>query len=280
MRITDSHVHVRGPVDADKLLRQMDRNGVERVLLISKGERVSLQDTRANLLETKRAFDAAPDRISGLAWVNPTILGMAGLAEEALGELGYVGVKIIPDHWYAYEERLQPFWAKMNELRARVLFHTGILYAFDDSSRFCQPLWLETLVNYPNVKFAMAHISWPWCEECLAVMGRMGAAAKAGGWEWQSYVDLTPGTPPHIRKQALGNAISFCGADRLIFGTDSFCGSGGVEYAVESELPGDLAYQKRTIDTDLAILREIGLSETQVERIMAGTADELFPPKR
>ena len=92
--------------------------------------------------------------------------------------------------------------------------------------------------------------------------------------------DLTPGTPPHIRKQALANAVSFCGPERLMFGTDSFCGSGGVEYAVESELPGDLAYQKRTIDADLRILDELGLDEAQKERIMSGTADELFPPRR
>ena len=277
MHITDCHVHVKGEVDATNLLRQMDANGVHRVIVISESERASLQETRRKLLGTAKLLRVAPHRVSGLAWVNPTIPGMAGLAEEALGELGYVGIKIIPDHWFAYEDRLGPFWEKLNEIRARVLFHTGILYAYDDSSRFCQPLWLETLVNYPNMKFAMAHISWPWCEECLAVMGRMGAAAKVGGWEWQSYVDITPGTPPHIRKQALANAISFCGPERLMFGTDSFCGSGGLEYAVESELPGDLAYQKRTIEADLAILDELGLDEAQKERIMSGTADELFP---
>jgi len=279
MRITDCHVHVRGEADPACILRQMDANGVHRVIVISRSERVSLQDTRANLLQTKRALDAAPDRIGGLAWVNPTIPGMSGLAEEALTEMGYVGIKIIPDHWYAYEERLEPFWEAMNRLRARILFHTGILYAYDDSSRFCQPVWLEKLVNYPNVRFAMAHIAWPWCEECLAVMGRMRAAAEVGGWEWQSYVDITPGTPPHIRKQALGNAISFCGVERLLFGTDSFCGSGGLEYGVETELPGDLRSQKATIEADLRIFDELGLTEKQKERIMSGTANELFPSR-
>ena len=280
MRITDCHVHSAGEVRADNLLRQMDANGVERILVISQDERVSLLDTRRNLLRLKPVLDAAPDRIGGLAWVNPAIPGMCGLAEEALGDMGYVGIKIIPDHWFAYEERLDPFWGKMNALKARILFHTGILYAYDDGSRFCQPLWLEKLVHYPNIRFAMAHISWPWCEECLAVMGRMGAAAKAGGWEWQSYVDLTPGAPPHIRKQALANAVAFCGAERIMFGTDSFCGSGGTEYSADSQLPGDLAYQKKTIEVDLGILDELGLTEKQKERIMSGTADEVFPARK
>lgn len=50
--------------------------------------------------------------------------------------------------------------------------------------------------------------------------------------------------------------------------------------AVESEMPSDLAYQKRTIEADLRILDELGLDEAQTERIMSGTADEVFPARR
>ena len=267
MRIVDCHVHMHGQPDAAAVLKQMDELGVARILVMSETERVSLQRTRENLLAAKKLLDAAPDRISGLGWVNPTIPGIAGLAEEALCEMGFVGLKIIPDHWYAYEERIEPFWEKMHALEARILFHTGILYGYDDGSRFCRPLWLEKLLHYPNIRFAMAHISWPWCEECLAVMGRMRAAAGYDKSRWQSYVDITRGTPPHIRKEALANAIEFCGAERIMFGTDSV-------------IPGDLTREKWHIETDLAIFTELGLTEPQKERIMSGTADEFFPPKR
>jgi predicted TIM-barrel fold metal-dependent hydrolase len=266
MRIVDCHVHLVGPTDTAEALGQMDALGVERIMLISETERVSLQKTRENLLAAKRVFDGAPDRIGGLAWVNPVIPGIAGLVEEAITELGFTGVKIIPDHWYAYEERLEPFWERMHALKARILFHTGILYGYDDGSRFCHPLWLEKLVHYPNIRFAMAHISWPWCEEALAVMGRMRAAAGYDKARWQSYIDTTRGTPPHIRKQALANAIEFCGPERVMFGTDG-C------------LPGRLAGQKWHIETDLAILGELGLDAVAQQRIMAGTAEELFPAR-
>jgi hypothetical protein len=148
--------------------------------------------------------------------------------------------------------------------RARILFHTGILYGFEDGSRFTRPLYLEKLVYYPKIRFAMAHISWPWCEECMAVMGRMRAARGYNTEEWQSYVDLTPGTPEYIRKQAISNAIEMCGVDRLLFGSDA-------------SIPGDLSYQKRVLDMDLRILNELGLDETEQGRILSGTADELFP---
>ena len=264
MRIIDCHVHVRGPADAGEIVRQMDANGVERMLLLSVTERASLAKTRENLLATKKLFDAAPDRLSGLAWVNPAIEGIADLAAEALTEMGYAGIKIIPDHWFAHEQRLAGFWQRLDELKAAILFHTGILYGYEDGSRFCRPVYLETMMHYPNIRFAMAHVSWPWCEECLAVMGRMRAAASRGGVpEWQSYVDITPGTPRHIRRQALANAIDFCGPERILFGTDS-------------KVPGNLTYQKQCIERDTAIFDELGLDEAAQQRIFAGTAEELF----
>lgn len=264
MRIVDCHVHTEGETDSNDILKKMDENGLDRMLVCSENERTSLTTTREKLLTTKKLFDAAPDRISGLAWINPAIPDMANLAEEALCDMGFAGIKIIPDHWYVYEERIEPFWEKMHKLRASILFHTGILYLYEDNSRFCHPVYLEKLLWYPNIRFVMAHISWPWCEECLAVMGRMKAAAAASGTQWQSYIDTTPGTPPHIRKQAVSNALSCFGPERLMFGTDS-----GVP---------DRMLQKEGIETYLALYDELGLTQGQKERIMSGTADEVFPP--
>ena len=265
MRIVDCHVHMRGEVaDTAEIIEAMDAAGVDRMIVLSKNERKSLDATRENLQQTRELCDQAPDRLTGLAWMEPTIDGMGDLAKEALGDMGFAGVKIIPDNWFAHEQRLEPWWELMDELEAAILFHTGILYGHEDGSRFCRPLYLEKLIHYPRIRFVMAHISWPWCEECLAVMGRMRAA---GGDRWQSYVDITPGTPPHIRKQALANAIAFCGPERLMFGTDA-------------TIPGHLAGQKPNIDTDLAIFDELGLDAAQKERIFSGTADEVFPPKK
>ena len=267
MRIVDCHVHLKGEPDAAAVLKRMDANGVARLLVLSECERTSLAKTRENLLRAKKLCDAAPDRLSCLAWVNPTLAGVGDLAAEALEKLGFAGLKIIPDHWFAYEERLEPFWARMDGLNARILFHTGILYGFEDGSRFCHPVYLEKLLHYPRIRFAMAHISWPWCEDCLAVMGRMRAAAGYKAEGWQSYVDLTPGTPKHIRKQAIANAVSFCGVERILYGTDD-------------TLPSELSYQKQILDGDLAIFSELGLTPAQKERILSGTADELFPARR
>ncbi len=267
MRIVDCHVHVRGEVqDPAEVLKAMDENGVDRMIVISPAERKSLQRTRENLEMTRRLFEFAPDRLSGLARVEPTIPGMRDLARRALTEMGFVGIKIIPDHWYACEERLEPFWEAMNELGASILFHTGILYGFDDGSRFCKPLYLEKLLHYPRIRFSMAHISWPWCDECLAVMGRMRAGRDYDEDRWQSYIDITPGPPPYIRKQAFANALDFVGPQRMLLGTDG-------------SVPGDLSHQKRNLDSYLRIFDELDLEKAVRARVLSGTAEELFPSK-
>ena len=267
MRIVDCHVHTGKLDDASSLLRMMDANGVQRMLLLSESERLSPGKTLDNLRALQKFASADRARLGCLAWINPTIPGAAGLAQRALTDMGYSGLKIIPDHWYAYEPRLEPFWEKMDALKASILFHTGTLYGFEDGSRFCHPEYLEKLIYYPNIRFAMAHVSWPWCEECLAVMGRMKAAVHYQKTGWQSYIDLTPGTPAHIRKQAIANAVSFCGGvDHIMWGTDS-------------STRGNLNYQKEILEGDLKIFAEIGLDAAQQERLLSGTADDVFPAR-
>ena len=263
MRIIDTHVHIFGDVDITDLIREMDENGVERSIILSMYDRRSLRGTREHLLDARRMVKQFPDRLDCLAFVNPTIPGMASLCEEALGEMGFAGLKIIPDHYYVTDESLEPFWEAMNRAKASILFHTGMLSGFDDSSRFCRPIYLEKLVHYPHIRFSMAHVAWPWIEECLAVMGRFRDIAETPD-AWQSYVDITIGPPPHIRKQAVANAIAFSGADHVVFGSDA-------------SLPGGLDSQKRDIREWKRIFAELGLDDVTQERIFSGTADELFP---
>ncbi len=266
MRIVDAHVHVRGPVEAADILKQMDERGIDRTILLSEHERNSLEVTREKLLRTKKLFDAAPERLSGLAWVNPAIEGAIDLVTEALTEMGYVGVKIIPDHWFVYEDRFVPFWTRLNELHASILFHTGILYGWEDSSRFCRPVYLETMIHYPNIRFAMAHVSWPWCDECLATFGSTRFDADENGRKPPAVIDLTPGIPPYLRKQVIANAIDFAGVEHIMYGTDG-------------SLPGKNETQLNVQEDLLRIFDELELSAADKQRLLAGTADDLFPPR-
>ena len=107
-------------------------------------------------------------------------------------------------------------YRRAQELGVPILFHSGILWSWGDTSRFCRPCEFEVLMEYPRVRFALAHISWPWTDECLAVVGKISHMRRARGYEGpQAFVDLTPGTPPVYREEALRRALAYVGEDGL-----------------------------------------------------------------
>jgi predicted TIM-barrel fold metal-dependent hydrolase len=100
--------------------------------------------------------------------------------------------------------------------------HSGILYFETFSSRFCRPAYYEALLQVPRFRFALAHIGWPWTDECLALFGQARSAKKSGYSTAEMYIDITPGTPPDYRENALRHLLNFGADDYLIYGTDLF----------------------------------------------------------
>jgi predicted TIM-barrel fold metal-dependent hydrolase len=80
----------------------------------------------------------------------------------------------------------------------------------------------EPLLEIPNLRFALAHVSWPWCDENLAVYGFWNSRKHHGTTSAEMFIDTTPGTPRIYRREVF-NKIFTIGYDienNLIFGTD------------------------------------------------------------
>jgi len=261
----DGHVHCRGEVDGSEVLKEMDRVEMEKVVLLA--PHVQTADQFGPSLEVIKAACAPdPDRLIGFAWIEPTLPEAVEHVRRA-AEAGLKGIKMIPNHWYPYEERLFPVYEEIERLRLPILFHSGILFSNMDSSRFCQPVYYEVMLHFPRIKFSLAHISWPWTDECIAVFGRMRASAGRGHVpELQMYIDITRGTPGFYRVDALERALKYVGPERLIFGSDSV-------------LPGDLSRSRQRIDEDRHLICEhAGRSEADFRRIAAGNLEEFLKP--
>jgi uncharacterized protein len=296
MRIWDCHCHCRGDETGDQVLRAMDAAGIERLTLFSQypatwstpkaaGDELGLdpmdasgrpaimggssiaytrEDVRTSTEHIAKVQAADPSRIYGMLWAEPRAPGIVEEIDYAINDRGLRGLKMIPDHWSPGDELLFPIYAKMNELEKPIQFHSGILYGFGDSSRFCRPVLFETLLHFPKVRFSLAHISWPWTDECVATFGRMQAAVGHSKRGCQMWIDTCRGTPDAYREDALRKAIPFCGIDRLMFGVDTW----------PANLPNNAPkhYHK-----DLDLLRDvIGVSESQIETFFWGSAEAFF----
>jgi predicted TIM-barrel fold metal-dependent hydrolase len=247
----------------------MDEAKVDRINLFGRypaptdGE-FRRENQRASTDHIAQVQAVDPERIFGLLWVEPRTPGIVDEVEYGIVDRGLRGVKMIPDHWSPTDELLLPIYAKMQKLRKPIQFHSGILYGFGDSSRFCRPVLYEALVNFPGLRFSLAHISWPWVDECIAVFGRFRAAAGYRTDGCQMWVDTCRGTPDAWREEALRKAVPFCGTGRLMFGVDAHPAS------LAENAPVHAA-------KDLAILRDvIGLTAEQIDLFFWGACEGFY----
>jgi predicted TIM-barrel fold metal-dependent hydrolase len=277
--LIDCHVHSEGDESADEVIKAMDRAGVDKAIIMSPypGERIDHNPTKygqfshsgvnEELQEKSTRFISrlqaeAPDRIFAFAWIEPKLKGTVRNVEDAITKFECRGIKMIPDHWYPHDPKFFELYGKVQELRAPILFHSGILYAFKDSSRYCRPCNYEVLVNFPEVKFALAHISWPWTDECIALYGRFRSNLVPRFYsdemakEMQMFIDTSPGTPVFYRREVFRKALLFGAGDSMMFGSDSLSAS-------------NLDGASTIAEMDKGIIRELGFSDEIIRKVQS-----------
>lgn len=270
MKVLDCHVHAVGGENADALVKEMDRFGIDKIVLFSPYPGL-LKDEYRGAFEYSSSMQRAsaelvaklqkehPDRIVGFLWLEPRLDDACEILEWAIQSLELRGVKMIPYRWYPYDEKLLKIYEKVEELQVPIIFHSGILFGFEDSSRFCRPVNFEVLINFPRLKFALAHVSWPWVDECVALWGRFRHAAERVGRSTQMFIDATPGTPQAYRRETFVKLMAYGAHDYVMFGSDS--------------TTRNLAYSTSIRERDVRLLREeLGMPSGVVEAYLYSNA--------
>jgi uncharacterized protein len=260
----DCHIHAHGDEKGEEVLKAMDQVGLERIVLFSVPPHRGLEpgaipppDAHRKVIDRLDEVCAAdPDRLLGFAWIEPTLPDALEAIDYAFGEKNLRGVKMIPNHWYPGDEPAQICYQRIENYGKPMLFHSGILWDTSDTSQYCRPAFYEIMLHYPGIRFALAHISWPWTDECLAVNGKF-RANQAG--ERTSYIDITSGAPRIWKVDALRKALCYLGDDHIIYGSDS-------------HLPGGADYAAERLREDTEMLQEAGASKETIERIMTTNA--------
>ncbi len=234
--IFDTHVHcLSRDQTPDDLVRQMDDFGIRMECLIAppiwyecrhelnalpRRERRaaftrvwSREAAAANDL-VARAAREKPDRILALAWIDPIAPDAVAEVERAINK-GCAGIKIINIGHYPWDERCFPVYDKGEQLRVPILFHTGIL-GDGRNSRYSRPAEFEILKEWPDLRFIIAHMAWPWTDEAIATVG-MGTLYNQTD---QMRMDLAPGAPLEWREEAIAKALGYLPPEWILFGTD------------------------------------------------------------
>jgi predicted TIM-barrel fold metal-dependent hydrolase len=241
----------------------MDEHGFAKAVLMGRGARTT-EEQRASSDDLAKLCSADRKRLLGFARIDPRIEGVTDEVRRCREKLGLVGIKMLPDHWAPCDEFMFPVYGTIESMGMPILFHSGILWGNADSSRFCRPALYESVIHFPKLKIALAHIGWPWTDECIAVANRF--VHKARGEKRknpQVFIDTTRGTPTVYRRDALKKAIACCGVGTLISGSDS----GHCE---------DFSTSAEHAEMDVEILSDLGCSEQEIDMILGSNLDKLL----
>lgn len=261
----DCHIHMtkHGQNDAQAMLTRMAQAGLDGGVIISLppetfGINFSRPPASERIADVVK-FCGASKLLFPFFWIDPTADDAAGQVEQA-AKAGVAGFKVICDHFYPEDDRAMKTFRLIAETAKPILFHSGILWNTGPSAKYNRPGNFECLIEVRGLRFALAHISWPWVDEHLAVYGKMAAAKNRDASRvFEMFIDTTPGTPVMYRREALTKiyGIGYDVQNNVMFGSDARTEEFGTDWA------------RQWIERDEGICRAIGLEDRHVEHMFS-----------
>ena len=268
MQIFDAHTHLFSQgADGKSILANMAKAGVCGGCVFSDWPKEANakvgKDFEARMSGVLSATKGC-DKLYPVMWIHPFEEDIINKVHTA-AERGIVAFKIICTDFYVYDERCLTLLREIASLGKPVFFHTGILWDGQVSSSYNRPINWESLLDIKGLRFSMAHVSWPWHDECIAVYGEF-LNAQVTGETAEMFIDMTPGTPDIYREEVLTKLfrIGYDFEDNLMFGTDCTAESYSFEWA------------KKWIDKDNSIMDKLGVCERVREKMYGGNLERFL----
>ena len=258
----DGHIHIdNGPEDREDFVRRMHKAGVDGGILLSPAPACSAGaiHTASPLERLEKVLfwcEAGPN-LYPFYWIDPTETDALKQVNLAVSK-NIAGFKVICSTHDPGDPRAMRTYQAIADAGRPILFHSGILWDGKPSSPHNRPANFEALLDVKGLRFALAHISWPWTDECIAVYGKFqDAMHQHEDLNVEMFIDTTPGTPPIYRRDALTRlfTVGYDVAHNVIFGSDNHANQYNSDYA------------RTWIERDRAILAEIGVDEATVDNV-------------
>ncbi len=261
--ILDGHIHISAPFSKDDhLVDRLKMANIDGGIIISLPPSTyrSMGKTYSpnERIEDVLLWAQLSPNLYPFYWIDPTEDDAMDQVDLAV-EKGIKGFKVICSHFFPGEDKAMKAYERIASYGKPILFHSGILYdGGRSSSRYNRPVEFEALFDINGLRFALAHVSWPWCDECIAVYGKFDNARKRqSNFKTEMFIDITPGTPKIYREEVLKKlfTVGYDIADNVFFGTD--CRANDYRYE----------YAKEIIERDNSIYEKLNLPDEIYEKI-------------
>ncbi|WP_020590153.1 amidohydrolase family protein [Desulfobacter curvatus] len=196
-------------LDIQTLLAQMDRGGVSKSLIYA----VDAPIVYASNEYVHSLCSRYPDRLMGIASVDPFAENALEVIEHAVKNLGLKGLKFHPplQNFFVNDEKVFPIYEKALELNIPVIFHVGTT-PFGSLCRLSQanPLLVDDIAfEFPDLRIMLTHLGTLWHNESFMVVEKNPNV----------FID-TAAYLYEIPQLLTMDLIRRIGEDKIIFGTD------------------------------------------------------------
>lgn len=281
--IFDGHVHVAKTdtpaQDQAAFADQLNLAGITGGLLISlpPASFTGPEDSAANpaRLDDVLSWCRPQPDLYPFYWIDPLEEDAPRQVHQAV-DAGILGFKVICDRFSPSHPQALNLFHTIAQHARPILFHSGILWDGKASSVYNRPAGFEALLDIPKLKFALAHISWPWCDELIAVYGKfLHAHTQDPQSAVEMFIDTSPGTPAIYRRDALTKlfTVGYDVQNNVIFGSDGFTTNYNSQWAREwiqrdQEIFADLHLEPQTLNAVYAenLKRFVGKSKELIEK--------------
>ena len=172
--------------------------------------------------------------------------------EEAVAEKGLKGLLLTPPygHYYANDKRVYPFYEKAVALDIPIYFHHSHQFT---PSKYCplkytRPWLLDDLtIDFPDLRFNVEHMGYPWTEELLAIMTRSPNVYTDIAMFIEPYEQTGRGRRLLLARN-LGMAREYGVLDRVFYGSD-YVGEDIEEYI--NLLQREISYVRNGLNRDM-----------------------------
>ncbi|HZR98994.1 MAG TPA: amidohydrolase family protein [Chloroflexota bacterium] len=243
MKVLDAHTHLSGSgahENTEGIVHCLEACEVDKAFVFAPLVDVHswqlvdehLNDIRAHNDYCADICSGAPDRLLAFCVLNPAPgLGNGSLdvavdlmieeAKRCYHDLGMRGVKMVPDGWYPYDPPVIRLYEALADLGMYVAFHSGI-FLDGHAGRFCRPVFYEAVHQVPELRAQLAHLSWPWVDECIATLGMETIFYGNDTSKWQLKADLSFGPPDDWQLKSWELALDSLPHTMFFYASDVF----------------------------------------------------------
>jgi len=224
----DGHIHImKRDFSREDFLQRLDDAGLEGGIVFSlppeKSKPANNCISPEERIDNLTGLCNGSDTLFPFFWIDPIADDAESQVDRAI-KMGVRGFKVICDYFYPDDEKALKTFAAIAERGYPIMFHSGILWDGKVSSKYNYPVNFEILLTVKKLRFSLAHISWPWTDELIAVYGKFqNAYHRNPDVSCELFIDTTPGTPAVYREEVFKKLFS-AGYDienNIFFGSDS-----------------------------------------------------------